>query len=125
MLVLLPRASAPCIVQVERELLSRARTLLAQVIAATSAGKQLVQPPASQKEEIAVDAKPAKGAKPAKPAKPAKGAPAPEVPPVIAATEDAVNMTCDIEAWHVDVMFRARYLVWIFILFGFGSLYVK
>lgn len=97
-------------VQVELELLSEARTLLGQVVAATSSGKLLLQPPAPETDEAPADAKAGKVAKAAKPKTPAKNAAAAPTSAVESSTDD-VEISCEVEAWHVDVLFRARVLV--------------
>lgn len=96
--------------QIEQDLLLKAQNLLGQVVSATCSGQKLLQPPAPAEEEAPVDAKSGKGGKAAKPSKPAKGAPV-AAEPVLQSTTDNVEIVCEIEAWHVDVLFRTRVLV--------------
>lgn len=57
--------------------------------------------------EVTADAKAGKGGKAAKPAKNNAAAPTSDVE----SSTDDVEISCELEAWHVDVLFRARVMV--------------
>jgi hypothetical protein len=105
-----PDSAAAAPTPAEADLLAASRTLLGQVVVATCSGEAVVQPlPPPAADAAAADSKAAKAAKGKAPKGGKKAAPV-AAPAQPSSTAD-VEVTCTLEAWHLDILMEGRMLV--------------